>query len=168
MFVFIDGVRLRTKEERIRYLNSIGLDVSENDPYIQKLGDMGCALAHINANKFIIQQNFPMALILEDDVTIDSPEVFRKILNYRHTESAGDYCFVQNIKEWGTGAQIVTNKGARVIVSNIDSVLRDSVDISIIQGKVPGLKVGRGEVLFHQSPEVIDPNSERGKLNHPN
>jgi GR25 family glycosyltransferase involved in LPS biosynthesis len=165
-FVFIDGIRVRNKDERLDQLKILGIEPKDgNDPYIKALGDFGCCMAHLRSYMYIVQQNFPMALVLEDDVKIDGEYVFDKLINYKHPSEWYDFTFVQNVEGWGCGAQIVTNKAARVLIANSDHVLRHPIDMAIIWNKVPDLDFGRGKTWFHQSLMAEDPNTERGKLN---
>ncbi len=164
-FMFLNGVIAKTDEDRKYHLRNLGRPESLFDKMLTK-GELGCALAHVYAYKYIVENKIPRALIMEDDIEFAEDGVLEKLQKYRVPQNEPHITFLHDTDMYGLQAQVITLDGARFLYNNRDKLICDAVDMVIWHKRIP-VEYTRGPAYFKHGVPFNDPNtSERIQLNH--
>ena len=168
-FRFLDGVIAMDDDAKRFHMRELGLP--ETLPTVKR-GELGCALAHIYAYKYIIDNNLERAVILEDDVIFDDENALQKIADYTppSPEEGPEphILWLHGVDGYGLTAQIVSLEGARNLFEHRDLLLRSPIDVAIWGSHFP-IVFKKGPTLFKHRFEINDPaTSERIQLDRMN
>ena len=164
-FRFSDGIIAKTDEDRRYHLKKLDLPESLMDKMLTK-GELGCALAHVYAYKYIIDNKLPRALILEDDVEFTEEGGLDKLSTYEIPENEPHMRFLHGADMYGFQAQVVTQEGAQALYNHRDKLICDAIDIVVWHKRIP-VHYSKGPVYFkHSVPFNDESTSERIQINH--
>ena len=166
--MFIDGVYIRSERDRKRWMDILGLDYSSVKNILLKgNGELGCALAHVNAYKYMIDNNINRAVIMEDDAVQMDNSSIEYIENYKMTEEEPSINFLGEVDMYGLQAQIITLQGAKNLYKHRQSLITlEPIDIVIWHKRIP-IDYIRGPRLFkHENTFNDSDTSERIQINN--
>ena len=166
--IFIDGVYIKSEDDRKRWMDILGLDYSTISKLLGGNGELGCALAHVSAYKYMIDNNIQRALILEDDAVPRYSDSIQDIENYKLEKERDEPSikFIAGLNMYGLVAQIVTLQGAKQLYKHRKELITLApIDLVIWEKMIP-IDYVKGEPMFKHE-DIINQakTSERIRIN---
>ncbi|KAG2424988.1 hypothetical protein HXX76_014146 [Chlamydomonas incerta] len=134
----IDGVFLKTQKSAKRVCKEVDVQPRETE---EALGDTGFRLAFLRLMKHIVDNHIQYALYIEDDVVPNREGIAEFCRGTAAFLDRADYLFLQPTVTFGTQCQLITLKGATVLLEARERLMQSAFlpDIVIWQREVPNL-----------------------------